>query len=75
MQIENLKAYIANVGMTSKDFSEMIGCTRPFLSAVINGKKFPSKTFQRKVYEITEGEIILPLRQRKNAKKSTKILK
>ena len=71
----NLKAYTAQIGMKIKDFCQLVNCTPPFLSAVMHGKKFVSKDLQKKVYELTDGEVILPLRPHRKKRKTAGIPK
>lgn len=65
MQVENLKSYLANIGMTLKDFCELIDCDDKHMSNIIHGKKMASHRLAKDVKEATSGLISLPTRPRK----------
>jgi hypothetical protein len=55
--IMNLKAYLANVGMTSKDFSVLVNCNQRYLSKIMNGHVLPGKRLAKEIEDLTGGEI------------------
>jgi hypothetical protein len=65
MEVKNLKAYLANVGMKTKDFAELIDCDPVYLCHVMRGNCTVSRRFARDVSLATDGVITLKTRQRK----------
>lgn len=65
MQVENLKAYLANIGMTLKDFCEIIDCDDKHMSKVMHGHRTASHRLAKDVREVTSGLICLKTRMRK----------
>lgn len=65
----NLKAYLANIGWTFKDFGELIEVHPLYLSQISSGKKIPSKKIARAIEKATEGEIKIDLSKRPERKK------
>jgi len=59
MKVENLKAYLANIGMKLKDFCEIIDCDIKHMSRVINGHKTAGRRLAKDVREATSGIINL----------------
>ena len=74
MEIMNLKAYLANINLKIKDFCELIDCDPCFISSVMHGKKYVSKKLQQKVYEVTDGQVILPCDPSEKRRKMPSIL-
>lgn len=70
MQTLNLKAYLANIGMTSADFSVIIDCDPKYLSRLISGKLRPGRRLAKDIYQATGGVIQLPT---KTTKRQVKI--
>jgi len=68
----NLKAYLANVGMTMTQFCEKIDCDRCYLSLVSSGKKMPGRRLAQDIYEATNGVINLSTKPRKKQKHDDK---
>lgn len=64
----NLKAYIANVGMTIKQFCKLIDCSQSYLSLIMSGKKTPGKRLARDIYNATMGEVQLETKAQKQKK-------
>ncbi len=65
MQVSNLKSYLANIGMTAKDFCEIIDCDDKYMSKLINGKVNAGHRLAKDVREATDGLIQLRVRVRK----------
>lgn len=65
MQVENLKAWLANIGMTLKDFCEIIDCDKKYLSKIMNGHRNAGHRLAKDIREATAGVIILKTRVRK----------
>jgi DNA-binding XRE family transcriptional regulator len=64
----NLKAYLANVGMTMTDFCQKIDCDRAYLSTISTGKVLPGRRLARDIYNATNGVINLPTKTKKSDK-------
>ncbi len=62
----NLKAYLANEGMTLKDFSAKLQYTHCYISDVIHGRANPSKRLIRDISKATNGIVKLETKLRKN---------
>ena len=65
MEIKNLKAYLANIDMTLRDFSEIIECSPEHLSRVVKGKTMASPRLAKDIREATSGLINPTSRSRK----------
>lgn len=65
MNTLNLKAYLANTGMTLADFSVKLDCDRTYLSSVSSGKRLPGRKLARDIYAATNGVINLPVKPKK----------
>lgn len=65
MEINNLRAYLLQIGMQCKDFCVMIDVNPSHLSQIINGRAYPSRRLARDIYNATNGVINLPTRPRK----------
>ncbi len=55
----NLKAYLANVGMTMTEFCNKIDCNRAYLSTVSSGKVIPGRRLAKDIYDATNGVVKL----------------
>lgn len=53
----DLREYLYRHRMTVKTLSELLECSRTYLSEIINGKSFPSKRFAKDVERVTNGEV------------------
>lgn len=62
MEVSNLKAYLANIGMSIKEFADKVECHQKYISTLMSGKNFPSKRLQRDIHIATGGIIMIPLR-------------
>jgi len=69
MQVNNLKAYLANIGVTVREFSETISVTETYLSAIIHGQRVPGPRLAKDIFEATDGVISLTTRVRKKDQK------
>ena len=65
MMVENLKAYLANIGMSLKDFCEIVDCDDKHLSKIMNGHKNAGHRLAKDIKEATSGLITLTTRIRK----------
>lgn len=65
MQVTNLKAYLANIGLSLKDFCEIIDCDDKHMSKIMHGHKNASHRLAKDVREATDGLIQLQTRLRK----------
>jgi len=65
MEVQNIRAYLANIGMTLKDFSESIGTTPTYISAIDKGTKRASARLAKDICAATNGIIKLKTRVRK----------
>lgn len=65
MEIRNLKAYVANMNMTLREFSKKLGYSYTYVSRVANGIYVPGPGLVKDMLAITEGVIKLEARTRK----------
>jgi len=65
MEVNNLKAYLANIGMTMKDFAEIIEADASYLTSVANYRKFAGKRLAKDIYEMTDGVVVVMTRPKK----------
>lgn len=65
MKVTNLKAWLANIDMTLKDFCEIIDCDDKHMSKIMHGHKNASHRLAKDVREATSGLIQLNTRLRK----------
>ena len=65
----NLKAYLANVGMTMTEFCKKINCQRTYLSTICSGKAYAGRRLAKDIFEATNGMIRLATRPRKEKKR------
>lgn len=52
-----LKAYLAEIGMSAKDFSVLIECNYRYLSLIMNGHLKPGKRLAKDIEELTDGHV------------------
>ncbi len=62
----NLKAYLANIGMTMTDFCHKIDCDRTYLSSVSSGRVMPGRKLARDIFNATGGIINLQTKAKKS---------
>ena len=72
MIVSNLKAYLANIGMSLKDFCEIVDCDHKYMSNVMSGRKKCSHRLAKDVKEATGGLILLETAPRKRDQKKEK---
>lgn len=60
----NLKSYLANQGVTQKDFAYTLGVNERYMSRIINGHLIPGKRLMRDIESLTEGKIKLEPKQK-----------
>ncbi len=70
MEINNLKAYLANIGMSTRDFCEIIEVNEKYMSSIIHGKRIPGPRLAKDILQATDGLIQLKTRLRKKDQKS-----
>ena len=63
MQVRNLKAYLANIDMTMKQFARKIKCNPGYLNGVVRGDYTPSYRLAKDIYEETGGVIWLECKE------------
>jgi len=68
MEVNNLKSYLANIGMTHRAFCEKIDCNEAYLSSIINGGVKAGRRLAKDVFEATDGLIVLPTKPRRKMK-------
>ncbi len=61
----NLKAYLANIGMTMTEFCQIIECDRAYLSCVSSGRVRPGPRLAKEIYNATGGVVNIPSREKK----------
>lgn len=71
MEVSNLKSYLANIGMTLKDFSEILDVDDKHMSKLMNGKAVAGPRLAKDVRLATDGLINLKVRYRKKDHKKT----
>ena len=69
MEVQNLKAWCANIGMTIQDFCQIIDCDKRHMSHIINGKARAGHRLAKDVREATSGLVNLETRVRKKDQK------
>lgn len=72
MKVSNLKAYLANIGMTIKDFCVIIDCDHKYLSKIMTGKAKASHRLAKDIKEATDGLIVLEAAPKKRHKDKEK---
>ena len=64
----NLKAYLANIGMTMTEFCNKIECNRSYMSQVSSGKTLPGRRLAKEISNATGGIINLQTKTKKSQK-------
>ena len=59
MEIRTIKAYLAEHGMTMKEFAEKLEVNRSYLSRIASGSIAPSSRLARDINRLTNGVIDL----------------
>ena len=62
----NLKAYLANINMSMKDFALSLGCNTRYLSQISSGKKIPSHRLAKDIEQATDGIIKIDVSMKNN---------
>ena len=60
MQVVNLRAYLANIEMSLRDFAVLAECDPTHLSRVLSGYSPCSQALSNRISELTGGVINLP---------------
>lgn len=69
MEVRNLKAFLANKGMTVKEFANVVDVDFKYMSSIASGSRIPSRRLARDIELATDGVIKYQPRQRKSEKK------
>lgn len=72
MEVSNLKSYLANIGVTLKDFCEIVECDDKYMSKLMHGKANAGHRLARDVNKATDGLVQLKVRDRKKDNAKTK---
>ncbi len=64
----NLKAYLANIGMSFRDFGRLVECHPYYLAQISSGKMLPSKRLAREIEKATDGEIKIKASEKINGR-------
>lgn len=56
----NLKAYLAQVGVSAQDFAKQIDVTGRYLSQIVCGSTLPSRRLARDIEAATNGQVKVP---------------
>jgi hypothetical protein len=54
-----LKSYLAEIGMSVKDFSALVGCNYRYMSRIMNGHTIPGKRLKKNIEDLTCGQVEL----------------
>lgn len=54
-----LRDYLEQRGISVLQFSELLGCTQNYLSAICREKVLPSQRLARDIERLTHGEVII----------------
>ena len=54
-----LKSYLADIGMTVKDFSSLVQCNYRYMSRLMNGHAKPGKRLNQDIVDLTDGQVNL----------------
>ncbi|MFI5420123.1 MAG: helix-turn-helix domain-containing protein [Nitrososphaerales archaeon] len=60
-----MRAYLANIGMTVREFAEGINCNAGYLSNIINGHHMAGPRLAKDIFEATDGVVQVPTKQRR----------
>lgn len=69
MQVTNLRAYLCEIGMTVKDFCEIIEYNHMYVSGVLNGKRLATHRLAREISRATGGIVQIKAAPRKKDQK------
>lgn len=69
MQVTNLKAYLAETGMTKKDFCEIIDCSHRYLDEILNGRMLPGRRLAKDIEMATSGVVKMKASTKKTGPK------
>jgi transcriptional regulator with XRE-family HTH domain len=62
-----LKSYLSEIGMTQRDFCDILQCNYAYFSMVMNGRRIPSRRFARDIEDLTDGNVKVPYVEKKAA--------
>ena len=54
-----LKSYLAEIGMSVKEFSALVGCNYRYMSRIMNGHTMPGKRLKKNIEDLTCGQVEL----------------
>jgi len=63
MESKKLKSYLADEGMTLRQFCQKIDCNYSHMSGVATGRKTPGKRLARDIFAATSGMVCLKTRE------------
>ena len=61
----NIKAYLANIDMSIKDFCQLVGCAPSYLSSISKGRMKPSPRLARDIEKMTDGMVKIEASKKK----------
>lgn len=64
MIVTNLRSYLAEVGMSMKEFSQLVDCHHTYLAQIAKGTKTAGRRLARDIEKATDGIIKLKTRPR-----------
>ena len=65
----NIKAYLAKINMTLKDFAAYLDCNPRYLSQISQGKKIPGIRLGKDIEEATSGIVTFDLSKKKKKRR------
>lgn len=68
MEVRNLRAYLANIGMQMKDFAKLVDCHPTYLSHIVTGRRMAGNRLAKDIRQATNGIISLPIAPKKYRK-------
>ncbi|MEN6512247.1 MAG: hypothetical protein ABFD00_10525 [Chloroherpetonaceae bacterium] len=60
-----LRTYLADQEITFKAFAEILGVHKNYISAIACGRTLPGKRLKRDIDTLTEGKVVLRLKEKK----------
>ena len=65
METKKLKSYLADIGITVRQFCEKLDCNYSHMSGIVTGRKTPGKRLARDIFEATSGMVRLKTREKR----------
>jgi DNA-binding transcriptional regulator YdaS (Cro superfamily) len=63
MEQMNLKVYLATINMHVKEFSELVGVHRCYLSSIVSGRNVAGPKLRKAIEDITDGQVKMKLKK------------